>query len=239
MHGRFAGCSAVALAIAFNLPYVMLALQFDYPGILRKPPGDILAAFAAGGPRLVLTWYAFYLCALAMVPLAPSLAFAQPAWVRSPTATVGAAITGALAGAVQAIGLARWIFAVPAMARQRADPGISEAGRVALETSFESLNLWAGVAIGEHTGQLLTCLWIAFALMHRSAEYGGLAIVARASGLIAILGIGFGTGEGLAIALNVPGELFSIATISGYLSLSIWLMASGVLLVVTRRTVSS
>lgn len=235
MSVRLTGWSAIALAIAFNLPYVLLAVWFDYPGILRRPAGDVLTAFDAGGPWLVLTWYSFYLCALAMVPLAISLAFAQQTWTKSPATAVGAAITGSLAGIVQAIGLSRWIFVIPAMARQHADPATSDAARSALEITFDALNLWAGVAIGEHTGQLLTCLWVGLSLRPLSADPGGLARVAQASGLVAILGIGFGTGEGLALALAAPSDLFSVGTIVGYLSLSIWLLATGLVLLFSKR----
>lgn len=44
----------VALAVAFNLPFACLGAAFDYPNILRKPAAEILAAFTAGGPMLVL-----------------------------------------------------------------------------------------------------------------------------------------------------------------------------------------
>jgi hypothetical protein len=80
---------------------------------------------------------------------------------------------------VQAVGLSRWIFVVPGMARQHADAATSEAGRLALETNFDMLNLWAGVAIGEHTGQILTCLWVGAALSGQIALPGGPAFVAR------------------------------------------------------------
>jgi len=47
---------------------------------------------------------------------------------------------------------------------------------------------------------------------------------------MAIVGIGFGLGEGLAIALEVPSDIFSIGTIIGYLAFSAWLVATGSML---------
>jgi len=67
------GTATIALAILFNLPYALLAASFDYPAILRHPPAEVLARFAAGGAGLVLTWYAFALAALALTPLAIGL----------------------------------------------------------------------------------------------------------------------------------------------------------------------
>jgi hypothetical protein len=35
-----------------NIPYTLLIMNFEYPDILRKPPGYILSQFQAGGPSL-------------------------------------------------------------------------------------------------------------------------------------------------------------------------------------------
>jgi hypothetical protein len=71
---------------------------FDYPAVLRRPAGEILTLFNAGGTRLILTWHAFAFLALLFVPLA------------------------------------------------------------AAEGTFNLINLYGGVAIGEHIGQLMTAL---------------------------------------------------------------------------------
>ncbi len=78
------GVSAVALAITFNIPFAVLAATFDYPDILRRPAPEVLAAFSAGGAGLILTWYSFMLCALALVGLAPALALADGGLARPP-----------------------------------------------------------------------------------------------------------------------------------------------------------
>ena len=106
-------------------------MQFDYPGILREPAAEILARFHAGGPSLVLTWWAFGLCALAQAGLAVALLDRQrvrPAWATA------AAILGSLAGLTQAIGLWRWTFAVPGLADDWHHAGPWR--RTAIETSW-------------------------------------------------------------------------------------------------------
>jgi len=79
---RAVGLATVGLGVGFNLPYAWLAANFAYPAILREPATDVLAGFAAGGPSLVLTWYAFMLSALALTAIAPALAItpAHLAW---------------------------------------------------------------------------------------------------------------------------------------------------------------
>ena len=217
---RLTGLAAAALAVAFNVPYALLTARFDYPDILRQPAAEVLAAFHAGGPGLVLIWYAFLLCALALVGLAPALAFASG---RVSGLAVTAALLGALAGITQAIGLARWVFAVPVLAASFADPGVDPARAEAIKVSFEVLNLWSGVAIGEHLGQALTAAWIAATVvLHRGAGR-----LAAGAGWVAIAGIIFGLGEGLALALGSAGDLFSLGTILGYLAMSVWLVALG------------
>ena len=39
----------IALPIAFNAAFAGLALAFDYPDILRRPTGEVLERFRAGG----------------------------------------------------------------------------------------------------------------------------------------------------------------------------------------------
>ena len=46
---------AIALAIIFNVPYAILATSYDYPDVLRRPAGEALNLFAAGGGDLILT----------------------------------------------------------------------------------------------------------------------------------------------------------------------------------------
>ena len=63
------GILLIALPIAFNAAFFALARQFSYPDILREPTDTILTRFTAGGTRLLVTWTAFALVALAFVPV--------------------------------------------------------------------------------------------------------------------------------------------------------------------------
>ena len=165
MQRSLLGAAALSLAIAFNLPFALLAASVDYPDILRRPAGEVLDAFAAGGPTLILTWYGFALSAVGLILFAPALALTTADWTRRPGLAVAAALMGSLAGIAQAIGLFRWVFAVTALATLHADPATDADTKASLETAFNLLNGWGGVAIGENLGQILTLAVVVLAAL--------------------------------------------------------------------------
>ena len=218
------GLSAIALAIAFNIPYSVLAVTYNYPDVLRGSAFDALDLFAKGGPALVLTWHAFALIALALMPFAMAVSLTTKRLNHHTGLAIGAAVAGALAGLTQAMGLWRWVFVIPSLARTHADPAASPEAKAAAERAFEVLNLYGGVAIGEHMGQLLTALFvILFALIQWREAHK----ISAMTGFVTAATIVLGTQEGVAIALGQSGELFSIATIIGYLGLTLWLIQTG------------
>lgn len=227
MQRTLLGAAALILAIAFNLPFALLASSFDYPDILRRPAGEVLDDFAAGGAHLILTWYAFALSAVGLIFFAPALALGTADWTRRPGLPVAAALMGTLAGFAQAIGLFRWVFAVPALATLHADPTTDAATRASLETAFTLLNGWGGVAIGEHLGQILTLAWVALAALQALSSRQRFAKSAAALASLAVAGIGIGLGEGLSIALGHEAPFLAMATVAGYLAFSLWLLVTG------------
>ncbi|MGB8816712.1 MAG: DUF4386 family protein [Rhizobiaceae bacterium] len=225
---RATGIAAISLAVLFNVPFSILGSIYNYPDILRQPAGEALALFAKGGPALILTWYAFGLAALALAPMAVALSINAVRLKTAPALAIGAALFGALAGTLQAIGLMRWVFAIPGVAAAYANPNASEAARYQAERAFDLLNAWGGVAIGEHLGQLLTAL---FVLMLSLVQWREQSRVTAVAGFATAAAIALGTGEGLAIVLGQNGGMFSLATIAGFLGLTIWLILAGLSLV--------
>lgn len=219
------GWSAIVLAIAFNMPYAILAASYEYPQILRMGAAHVLDRFAAGGAPLVLTWYAFGLTAFALIPMAIALAITPARMSAQPARAIAAAATGALSGLAQAVGLWRWAFVVPDVARAHVASDATAASRSASEAAFAVLNQYGGVAVGEHLGQLLLAL---FVLLLASLQHDERQRVAATLGIGTALLLAIGTDEGLALAIGQSGELLSIATIIGFLGLSAWLIATGV-----------
>lgn len=219
------GIAAIVLAIAFNVPFSILAATYDYPDVLRRPAGDALDLFAAGGAPLVLTWHAFALTALALAPMAVVLSLSPARVAAKPGLSIGAAILGAMAGLAQAIGLWRWVFVVPALARVYADPAATPDAKRAAEQAFAILNQYGGVAVGEHIGQWLTSLFVAFLAFLQFSERKR---ITATIGLLAAIFMLAGVQEGVALALGMQGDIFSNATVGGFMGLTLWLIATGI-----------
>lgn len=69
---------------------------------------------------------------------------------------------GVLAGLVQFLGLIRWPFLVPYLAKTYFEPESTQATRDSIAVVFQAFHRYAGVAIGEHLGYLFTSIWTAF-----------------------------------------------------------------------------
>jgi hypothetical protein len=145
----------IAVPIAFNVTFTLLARSFSYPDILRQPAGRILTSFSAGGSRLIIQWWAFALTALMMVPV---VVLVGSLFAAGPLRTLAVA-TGLLSALVQTLGLMRWPFVVPMLARRYLDPDASQSQREGAELLFDALHRYFGVAVGEHLGYLLTGAW--------------------------------------------------------------------------------
>lgn len=153
-----------------------------------------------------------------------ALAITRARLERSPTLAITAAVMGALAGLTQAIGLWRWVFVVPSLAREHSASGASQQTRVAAEQAFVLLNQYGGVVIGEHIGQLLTAMFVG--LVSRLQWIEGQRLTPLV-GYGTAAAIAVGTNEGVAISLDYSGELFGLITIAGFLGLTAWLLLTG------------
>jgi len=224
---RAAGAFLLVLPVAFNLFFFLLARLFDYPGILRSPTGEILSRFQAGGVRLKLLWYGFMLTAVLLAPLVVLLGqvLARDDLAIVPTATV----VGVLAAVVQFLGLARWPFLVPTLARTYGDPASSQATRDATAVVFEGFHRYLGVAIGECLGYLFTGVWtalVAVAMLQSSAFEPWLAWPGIAIGLLLVAGSLEFVGRFEEKGWTLAGAIIPIA----YIAWSLWLVISGLVL---------
>ena len=219
----------IAVPVLFMLFYGLLTMTFDYPGILREPAGEILRRFAAGGLTLVLLWYGFAMTPALFIPAAILLRRAFP--TTTPLLDLAVPL-GVLAGVVQVLGLIRWPFLVPELARTYLDPAASEATQAAALTVFGAFHQYAGVAIGEHLGYLFTGAWtivIAGAMLKSPVFRAWLGW----AGIVSALGILVGLLEPAGFAL--AGTVNAVA----YLAWSLWLVATGVSLLRARPEVAS
>jgi hypothetical protein len=222
------GAFLILLPIAFNVAFAALAARFDYPDILRRPTIEVLARFRAGGSALVVLWWLFTMTAVLLVPAAVLL---SSALTGAPAAlTTTAMIVGVLAGAVQFLGLVRWPFLVPFLAREDADHEASPARREAIDIVFQAFHRYLGVAVGEHLGYLLTGAWTVLA---------GAAILTSSVIPEWIGAIGIVVGAVLAMcSLEFVGsfeprgwKLAGVIVPFVYIAWSVWLVGTGVALI--------
>lgn len=218
------GILLIALPVAFTVLFAVLGAIFDYPDVLRRPTAEVLAAFRAGGSRLVTVWWAFALSAILFAPVAvlvtAVVGAAHPALVATAT------VMGVLAALVQFLGLVRWPFLVPYLARE-AD-GASAARSEAIDIVFQSFHSYLGVAVGEHLGYLFTGTWtvlVGVAVL----QVGGpvwLGVPALAIGaVLAVCSLEF-VGPFERSGWRIAGAVVPIA----YMAWSAWLALFGVVL---------
>ena len=221
------GILLIALPILFNVFFAALSAGFECPGILRQSTPQVLAKFRAGGSRLLLIWWGFAMTAILFAPVAVLLSAQLSRADATPLAIT--TTVGVLAAAVQFLGLVRWPFMVPFLARESetASPARAEA----IDIVFQAFNRYLGVAVGEHLGYLLTGAW--------SVLVGAAAL---SSGLlpawIGLVGIVVGTVLALC-SLEFVGpfekngwRLAGAVVPIAYVAWSAWLAATGILLII-------
>ncbi len=208
----------IAVPVLFMTFFALLQARFDYPDILREPEGEVLRRFAEGGTSLIALWYAFALTPALFIPAAVLLRRAFPA--ATPLLDLSTPLA-VLAGLVQVLGLARWPFLVPELARTYLDPAASEASREAALTVFGAFHRYAGVAVGEHLGYLFTGTWTLVVA-------GAMLAAPRFRRWLAWAGIG--SALGILVGLLEPAGIALAGTINAvaYVAWSLWLVGVGV-----------
>lgn len=226
------GALLILGAVLVNIPYTLLIMTFDYPDILREPAGDILTRFAAGGSTLIWTWLAFAWVGLPIllgILLLPGALADGAATDRDQRLGRVAQFFGATGAVVQMIGLLRWPFVVPVLARLYTDPQAAPATREAVAAVFQTVHQYGGVVIGEHIGQSFTIVWmilLSIGLLPDRRFPRWLPL----TGLVGALVYALAQGDLLATAM--PGfPVWDAAGLVGSLWWLAWLIALGVLLI--------
>jgi Domain of unknown function (DUF4386) len=223
----WAAALLIAAPLWFNTTFAVLGKRFDYPDILRRPTPEILERFREGGPSLILLWWGFMLSGFLMIGAVVLLSQALGFGGVLPLATT----IGVLAGLVQVLGLLRWVYLVPRLARDHADPHASPARREATAAIFRAFHQYLGVGVGEHLGYLLTGLWsilvgIAIVLGEVLAAWLGWPGIVIGAGLAVSSAEFLGPNEERGWAM--AGAAIPIL----YIAWSIWLLGLGVALIV-------
>jgi hypothetical protein len=222
------GILLIVVPVAFNAAFFELGRAFSYPDILRREPDEILRRFAAGGSGLLLRWQLLLWSALALLVIVGLL----PVALAAPAALAQLSIVlGVAAALVQALGLSRWPFAVPELARRYLAADATDATRDQVVVVFLTLHRLLGVGIGEHLGYLLTGAWtlaVAGMILATTIVPFWLGIVGIVIGIALLIGtlefVGPKEERGWALA----GTIVPIA----YIAWSIWLILQGIFLII-------
>lgn len=211
----------IVFPLVFTLLFALLGRVFAYPAILRQPAGEVLKRFAAGGTRLVLLWWAFAMTTVAFIPIA-----VLTGELLGDGAVARLSVAAGLAAAiVQALGLIRWPFLVPLLARERAK------NPATVDLVFEVVNRYLGIAVGEHLGYALTGVWtlsVSFAVLGGTVLPGWFGIIGLAVGAALLFGMLEFVGRFEEHGWPLAGIVVSIA----YTAWAAWLVLAGVLLLV-------
>jgi hypothetical protein len=222
-----AGVVLIVAPLWFNANFALLGKRFEYPDILRRPTSEVLERFRAGGSGLILLWWTFMLSGLLLIAGAVLLGQVLGFGFIVPVATT----IGVLAGFVQTLGLLRWVYVVPGLARAYTDPSAGPDQKEVTAAIFRALHQYLGVGVGEHLGYLLTGLWSLLV---------GIAVIGDGTALPVWLGWpGIVIGAGLVVVAAEflgPNEergwrLAGAAIPILYVAWSFWLLAMGVALI--------
>jgi len=225
MNRKLTATLLILAAVMANAGFTALGSIFDYPDVLDKPAGQVLASFrdSQGAVRGWFLVLAFSAALLAPIAIGVGRLSAHKAMRIAVPVGIGAAV-------VQVIGLLRWPLLVPGYASDAAssNPAVAHDARHTFTTVSDVL----GTAIGETLGYFLTATWTVLVVIALGRRYAGrwFQVLGVASAALVFVGV--------FSPLDVP--VIDTANFLGYVLWSIWLIALGVLILVQeRRTATS
>jgi hypothetical protein len=223
-----AGVVLIVAPLWFNANFALLGKRFEYPDILRRPTSEVLERFRAGGAGLILLWWTFMLSGLLLIVGAVLLGQVLGFGVIVPVATA----IGVLAGFVQMLGLLRWVYLVPGLARAYTDPSAGKEQQEVTAAVFRALHQYLGVGVGEHLGYLFTGIWSVLVGIAIVGDGTALPVWLGWPGIIIGAGIAVGSAEFLGPYEERGWSMAGAAIPVLYIAWSFWLLAMGVALIV-------
>ncbi|MBG6225401.1 hypothetical protein IWX63_001973 [Arthrobacter sp. CAN_A2] len=213
-------------AITFAAAATLLSATFDWPDILREPPGVVLPAFADGGPGLVWLWFATaWTYGLLAVPV---LLLPAALGLRSSPALRVATSVGAASVLVSLIGFLRWVFVVPPLADSYVTGDAQTQAAVA--AAWTAQHQFGGALLGEHLGQLLVIGWsvtLSVVILRTRVLPRRLGVAGIAASAIYLLN------QGDILSTAVPGfPVWDLAGLLGSTAWGLWVAALGIALLI-------
>jgi len=140
--------------------FTLLAVEFQFPDVLRLPTEERLALFRENQPVIVATYWGLTMSGFTQVFAAVFLSLALRPYSGG-LVTLGL-IFGTITGLGQAMGFGRWAILMPYLAERMADPAIGEAAKEMIGLIEGSFNRYAGMLVGEHLSNIAMGFWLFF-----------------------------------------------------------------------------
>jgi hypothetical protein len=137
----------------------VLGTVSGFPNIQFQGPDVLLRRVAESGTQGVLAWYIYivpgvlYIACVVMFGKILAMESYKRPWFGVATAL------GVCAWAIQFFGLVRWIFVYPYLAKLWINPP-TPTTRETVQIVFDTINNYAGFALGQTIGIGLTAVWI-------------------------------------------------------------------------------
>jgi hypothetical protein len=210
------------------LAFFVLSNAIGWPASLGEPASVNLPLITEERGAVVLGYGAYLAYSLLIAPLSVMLYFVvKKDREASPLLAVAAAL-GVVSALARALGIGRWLFAMPFLAEIYLDPSSSEATREAVGVAYVALNEYAG-GVGELLGVSLTgAFWVGLVslAMLRSGRFPGwLGVLGLLAGLLLLPGL-------LSVVGLDVGAIFAV--IGGNVLLA-WMLALAIVLFVRSR----
>ncbi len=140
--------------IMMQIAYLVLVANFDFPEVLRRPPGEMLSLYME---NLSINVFAYYLFTLTGFSFIGVVILLHHSFLKGGTILSIASVFGVLTGFFQSFGFGRWAFLVPAIAEKY--PTASIQGKETLLMILEAFHMYAGVLIGENLAFVCQGIW--------------------------------------------------------------------------------
>ena len=220
--------AAVLLPALFLVAFYVLGSAINWPNSLNGSAADYLPLVAAHADE-VRIGYSFYFAACALHALIAVLLTITLGARQRPGLAI-AALLGVFAGIFKMLGIARWLEAMPMIA------GAMAGDASAASISYEALNDYAGVTLGEGLGVgLFTGLWFGVVALASGAgaESGEMSLPLWLRGLFGVTSL-----FSLAGFMGLYGiDLGDLGTITGNLQyFSFWFLAGALAWRLRERT---
>lgn len=137
--------------------FTVLALVFEFPDVLRRSAAERLDLFLRQAAVVRPAYWLLTLTGFTQIVVAALVYQSLPA--RGRTVALLGLIFGVLTGLLQMLGFIRWAILVPYLAQAMGDQGLPDVTRQAVALVEGAFNRYAGMAVGEHAGNLSLFLW--------------------------------------------------------------------------------